>query len=138
MPSMTALITPAESASRPELPRRPVPHEKVPDRPTPSGPRPHSRTVHTVGDPTTLEALRRVVDDQIGPRSPGAIYQNSDGAFEVLSVIRDPERARGLLTRRGAQWALIVRDVLRPAGEPFVVGSVWTTSDRLVREAAAR
>lgn len=47
MPSMTALITPAEAASRPELPRRPIPHEKTPDRPTPSGGRPHPRTAYT-------------------------------------------------------------------------------------------
>jgi hypothetical protein len=82
-----------------------------------------------------LEALRRVVDDQIGPRLPGAIYQNVDGAFEVLALVRDPERARTLLRRRAAQWALIVKDVLRPDGEPFAIGSVWTTSDYLVREA---
>ncbi|MER7982633.1 hypothetical protein [Streptomyces sp. NPDC095817] len=136
MATMTALITPAESASRPELPRRPLPHERTPDRPTPSGGRPHPRTAHA--DPMILEALRQVVEQQIGPRKPGAIYQNSDGAFEVLSITRDPERARGLLNRRCAQWALIVRDVLRPNAEPFVVGTVWTTSDRLVREAATR
>ncbi|MGW4994284.1 hypothetical protein ACWEQ3_42820 [Streptomyces mirabilis] len=41
MPSMTALITPAEAASRPPLQRRPIPHERTPDRPTPSGGRPH-------------------------------------------------------------------------------------------------
>ncbi|MGW6262557.1 hypothetical protein [Streptomyces sp. NPDC055085] len=35
MPSMTALITPAEAASRP-------------DRPAPSGGRPHPRTAHTI------------------------------------------------------------------------------------------
>ncbi|MFD8762333.1 hypothetical protein ACFV03_25630 [Streptomyces mirabilis] len=138
MPSMTALITPAENASRPPLPRRPIPHERTPDRPTPSGGQPHPRTAHTTGDPMILEALRRVVDDQIGPRRAGAIYQNTDGAFEVIAVIRDPERARGLLKRRCAQWALIVRDVLRPDGEPFVIGSVWTTSDHLVREAVTR
>lgn len=131
MPSMTALITPAEAASRPELPRRPIPHERTPDRPTPSGGRPHPRTAHA--DPMILEALRQVVEQQIGPREPGAIYQNSDGAFEVLSVTRSPERARGLLNRRCAQWAVIIRDVLRADGEPFAVGSVWTTSDRLVR-----
>lgn len=87
-------------------------------------------------DPVILEALRRVVDDQIGPRRPGALYQNIDGAFEVLSVVRDPKLARGLLNRRSAQWAVIVKDVLRADGEPFAVGSVWTTSDRLVRAAA--
>jgi hypothetical protein len=88
------------------------------------------------GDPAALEALRRIVDEQIGPRARGTIYQNSDGAFEVLSVIRDPQRARELLKRRCAQWVVIVRDVLRPDGEPFPVGSVWTDSDHLVvREA---
>ncbi|MET8102769.1 hypothetical protein ABZV29_41130 [Streptomyces sp. NPDC005236] len=134
MPSMTALLAPAENVSRPPLPKRPVPHERTPDGPTPANPRPHPRTS---ADPTTLEALRRVVDGQIGPRRPGAIYQNTDGAFEVLSVVRDPEQARGLLNRRCAQWALIVRDVLRANAEPFAVGSVWTTSDHLVREAVA-
>ncbi len=86
-------------------------------------------------DPMILEAPRRGIDDQIGPRAMGAIYQNVSGAFEVLAVIRDPERARELLKRRCAQWALIVRDVLRPDGEPFAIGDVWTTSDHLVRAA---
>lgn len=97
---------------------------------------PLPRPAAASGDQTTLEALRRIVDEQIGPRDMGAIYQNQDGAFEVLAVVRDPERARQLLNRRGVQWALIVKDVLRPGGEPFAIGSVWTTSDYLVREAA--
>ncbi|MGM0364171.1 hypothetical protein ACNFRX_29755 [Streptomyces griseoaurantiacus] len=91
----------------------------------------------TAPDPMTVEALRRIVDEQIGPRFPGAIYSNQDGAFEVIALIRDPKRARELLKRRCAQWALIVKDVLRPGAEPFVVGSTWTTSDHLVREAKA-
>ncbi|MCX5355606.1 hypothetical protein [Streptomyces mirabilis] len=86
-------------------------------------------------DPMILEALRRVIDDQIGPRRPGVLYQNIDGAFEVLSVVRDPEGARALLNRRCAQWAVIVRDVLRADGEPFAIGSVWTTQDLLIRAA---
>ncbi|MET9427909.1 MULTISPECIES: hypothetical protein [unclassified Streptomyces] len=88
-------------------------------------------------DPMTLEALRRVVEAQIGPRQPGAIYQNADGAFEVVALIRDPQRARELLRRRCAQWAVIVKDVLRPGAEPFAIGSAWTSSDYLVREAKA-
>ncbi|MFJ3497830.1 hypothetical protein ACIPPJ_30155 [Streptomyces sp. NPDC086091] len=72
-------------------------------------------------------------DDGIGPRLAGAIYQNVSGAFEVLAVIRDSERASALLRRR-ARWAVIVKDVLRPGAEPFPVGSVWTSSDHLVRE----
>lgn len=51
-------------------------------------------------DPVTLEGLYRVVDAQIGPRAKGVTYRNVSGAFEVLAVIRDPERARQLLRRR--------------------------------------
>ncbi|WP_252396486.1 hypothetical protein [Streptantibioticus parmotrematis] len=88
-----------------------------------------------VPDAVTSEALRRVIEEQIGPREPGAIYQNTDGAFEVLAVVRDPQRARELLGRRCAQWAVIIRDVFQANGQPFAVGSVWTSSDRLVRPA---
>ncbi len=79
------------------------------------------------------EALRRVVDSQIGPRGVGAVYQNVDGAFEVVELIRDPQRARQLLRRRSAQWALIVRDQLRRDAQPFVIGSAWTSADRLLQ-----
>ncbi|MFF7566618.1 hypothetical protein ACFZB4_42515 [Streptomyces pseudovenezuelae] len=120
---------------RPQLPSRPAPHERDGRQGTPSGGRPHPQAHAAPPDPSTLEALRRVVDAQIGPRGVGAIYQNSDGAFEVIAVIRDPAMARGLLKRRCAQWALIVKDVTRAGGEPFAIGSVWTTSDYLVREA---
>ncbi|MFI1726424.1 hypothetical protein [Streptomyces sp. NPDC020489] len=92
----------------------------------------------TTDDATMTEALRRVVDAQIGPRHAGAIYRNTDGLFEVLAVVRDPKQARALLNRRCAQFALIVKDITRHDGEPFVIGSVWTTSDFLVREAGAR
>ncbi|MEV5082127.1 hypothetical protein ACFCYB_30265 [Streptomyces sp. NPDC056309] len=73
-------------------------------------------------------------DEEIGPRQPGAIYQNVDGRFEVLALITDPAEAAQLL-RRAARWAVIVRDTLRPDGQPFAVGSVWTTSDYLIRPA---
>ncbi|MFG2440851.1 hypothetical protein [Streptomyces sp. NPDC048508] len=86
-------------------------------------------------DHAFAEELRRVVDQQIGPRRPGAIYQDTDGAFEVLSLVTDPATAREMLRRRSARFALVVRDVLRPNAEPFVIGSVWTDSDRLVRPA---
>ncbi|MDQ0808759.1 hypothetical protein QFZ63_000473 [Streptomyces sp. B3I7] len=75
------------------------------------------------------------ITDQIGPRRPGAIYQNVDGRFEVLALITDPTAAAQLLRRDGARWAVIVRDTLRPDGQPFAVGSVWTTSDYLIRPA---
>jgi hypothetical protein len=82
------------------------------------------------------EALRRVVESQIGPRQVGAVYQNVDGAFEVLDVVLDPRRARELLGRRSALWAVVVKDLLRKGAEPFVVGSVWTSADELVVAAA--
>ncbi|MEV7084173.1 hypothetical protein AB0N88_37430 [Streptomyces sp. NPDC093516] len=74
-------------------------------------------------------------DQEIGPRGPGAIYQNVDGRFEVLALITNPAEAAQLLRRSSARWALIVRDTLRPDGQPFAVGSVWTDSDYLIRPA---
>ncbi|EYT77980.1 hypothetical protein CF54_39855 [Streptomyces sp. Tu 6176] len=75
--------------------------------------------------------------EEIGPRRPGAIYQNSDGRFEVLALVTDRARAAQLLRRDSARWAVIIRDTLRPDGQPFAVGSVWTTSDYLLRPAAS-
>ncbi|MFF7189655.1 hypothetical protein ACFZAR_31490 [Streptomyces sp. NPDC008222] len=123
------------TTQRPPLPIRPTPHERDGRQPTPAGGRPHpQRSAIADTDPMMSEALRRVIDAQIGPRRPGALYRNVDGAFEVLVLVRDPERARALLRRRCAQWALIVKDVLRPGAEPVAIGSAWTTSDYLVRE----
>ncbi|MEU5632142.1 hypothetical protein ACH47C_23530 [Streptomyces rishiriensis] len=82
--------------------------------------------------PTVITLPR--LEDEIGPRRPGAIYQNSDGRFEVLALITDPREAAQLLRRDSARWAVIIRDTLRPDGQPYAVGSVWTTSDYLLRE----
>ncbi|MFJ2565791.1 hypothetical protein ACIO02_23015 [Streptomyces sp. NPDC087568] len=78
-------------------------------------------------------ATRPRTDEEIGPRQPGAIYQNVDGRFEVLALVTNPHEAAKLLRRDSARWAVIVRDTLRPEGIPFAVGSVWTTSDYLIR-----
>jgi hypothetical protein len=83
-------------------------------------------------DPDTAEALRRVVAQQVGPRRPGTVYRNIDGAFRVLDVITDATEARRILGRRAAQFAITVIDVLRPDAEPFSIGSVWTGSDRVL------
>ncbi|MEU8718289.1 hypothetical protein [Streptomyces sp. NPDC048663] len=104
--------------SRPPLPRRPVPHEKNPDRPAPAGARPHPQRDARV-------------DSEIGPRTVDAIYQTSISTYEVLAVIRDPERASALL-KRSALFAVIVRDIMRVDAEPYAVGDTWTTSDHLV------
>ncbi|CAL9675364.1 hypothetical protein [Streptomyces griseomycini] len=134
---MPSIIAPAVAAAEKKpLPMRPTPHERDGRQPCPDPGRPHAQTHHTPTaepDSMILEALRRVIDEQIGPRSVGAIYSNTDGAFEVLTVVRDPAQARALLRRRCAQWALIVQDVLRPGAKPFAIGSVWTTSDVLLR-----
>ncbi|WP_331724005.1 hypothetical protein [Streptomyces sp. NBC_00005] len=74
------------------------------------------------------------IAEEIGPRRPGAIYQNVDGRFEVLVLVTDPREAAQLLRRTGARWAVIVRDTLRPDGQPHAVGSAWTTSDYLLRQ----
>ncbi|MEV5730757.1 MULTISPECIES: hypothetical protein [Streptomyces] len=75
------------------------------------------------------------VQDEIGPRLPGAIYANTDGCFEVLALITNPTDAAQMLRRTAARWAVIVRDTLRSDGQPFAVGSVWTVSDYLIRPA---
>jgi len=67
----------------------------------------------------------------IGPRSEGAIYENVDGAFRVLELVTG--KARELLHRQAARFAVVVQDVRREDGQPFAVGSVWTTSDRLIK-----
>ncbi|MBQ0855717.1 hypothetical protein J8N05_47035 (plasmid) [Streptomyces sp. BH-SS-21] len=85
---------------------------------------------------TTVPALAtNTVAHEVGPRRPGAIYQNTTGAYEVLALITDPKTAAQLLRRDSARWAVIVRDVLRADGEPFATGAVWTTEDHLVCEA---
>ncbi|MFF7242023.1 hypothetical protein [Streptomyces collinus] len=82
-----------------------------------------------------LRPARPAVQDEIGPRRPGAIYQNVDGRFEVLALVTTPADAAQLLLRAAARWAVIVRDTLRPDGQPFAVGTVWTDSDYLIRPA---
>ncbi|MFI7396421.1 hypothetical protein [Streptomyces tendae] len=82
--------------------------------------------------PITPIALPNTADE-IGPRLPGAIYANQDGRFEVLALITVPAEAARLLRRTSARWAVIVRDTLRADGQPFVVGSVWTNEDYLIR-----
>ncbi|MEW2402158.1 hypothetical protein [Streptomyces sp. NPDC046862] len=92
-----------------------------------------------ITDTTTGQAdenLRRVVAEQIGPRKPGVVYDNTDGAFRVLDVITNPSEARRILKRRSAQFAVIVIDTLRPGAEPFPVGTVWTGSDRVLKAVA--
>ncbi|MFF3166775.1 hypothetical protein [Streptomyces sp. NPDC003273] len=84
-----------------------------------------------------LLQIRPSVQDEIGPRRPGAIYQNTDGRFEVLALVTNPADAAQLLRRTAARWAVIVRDTLRPDGQPFAIGSVWTDSDYLIRPAPA-
>ncbi|MFF8939216.1 hypothetical protein ACF08O_31765 [Streptomyces paradoxus] len=124
---MASMTPPALAESRPPLPIRPTPHERDGRQGGSDAGRPHPQQV--TSGPARVER-------EIGPREPGAIYKNVDGAFEVLEVTRDPERARTLLGRGSAQWALIVKDVLRQGAEPFVVGSIWTTSDHVIRPAS--
>ncbi|MEU0060402.1 hypothetical protein [Streptomyces sp. NPDC006334] len=96
---------------------------------------PHEHDGRKDTPPSSGRPHSHYLAEQIGPRRPGAIYQNVDGRFEVLVLITDPAEAARLLRRNSARWAVIVRDTLRPDGIPFAVGSVWTTSDYLIRPA---
>ncbi|WP_415939976.1 hypothetical protein [Streptomyces sp. 039-1] len=105
--------------------------------PTITLPAPADRTAEAESTPPVLvrgSLLDPRTVEGIGPRFPGAVYQNSDGRFEVLTLITDPDKVMAHLHRRQG-FALIVRDTLRPDGQPFVVGSVWTESDWLIRRA---
>ncbi|WP_251075877.1 hypothetical protein [Streptomyces sp. ISL-12] len=91
-------------------------------------------------EPEDARVLPRIVsvptvadETEIGPRYPGAIYQNVTGRYEVLALITDPAEAARLLRRDSARWAVIVRDTLRPDGQPHAVGMVWTNEDYLLR-----
>ncbi|MFH8797565.1 hypothetical protein [Streptomyces sp. NPDC017941] len=127
---MPSMAVPVLEGPRPPLPLRPPPHERDGRQPSPdSGGRPHPQHL--------LPHVDTTVARELGPRRPGAIYQNVDGQFEVLAVVTVPREAAALLRRDAARWAVIVRDTLRPDGQPFAVGSVWTTSDYLIRPAPA-
>lgn len=93
------------------------------------------RTRSTSTDQPQLdEALRHVVADQIGPRTEGTVYDNSNGIFQVLQVIRDLSEARRILKRRAAQFAIEVVDL--HTGSRHYTGSVWTGSDRVLKAVA--
>lgn len=81
------------------------------------------------------EALRRTVAAQIGPRRPGVIYRNVDGLFLVVDVFTEPDRARRLLNRRSAQFAVVVINLIDD--RMHIVGSTWTTSDHVVHAPGA-
>lgn len=122
------------AGDRPPLPTRPQPHERDGRQPQPSDGRPHPQsTADSVSVPFLDEALARSVERQIGPRRVGAIYENVDGLYEVLAVITRPAKARQMLNRRNARFAIVVRDIRRPNGQPFIIGSAWTSSDWLRR-----
>ena len=76
------------------------------------------------------EALRRVTASQIGPRQPGVIYRNVDGLFLVVDVFTEPDKARRMLNRRSARFAVVVINLLDDRMQ--IVGSTWTTSDHVV------
>ncbi|AKZ60723.1 hypothetical protein SAM23877_p014 (plasmid) [Streptomyces ambofaciens ATCC 23877] len=77
------------------------------------------------------EALRRVTAAQIGPRTPGTVYDNASGTFEVRAVITDLTEARRILKRNAARFAVLVRDI--HAGTEHYTGATWTGSDRVLK-----
>ncbi|GGS96310.1 hypothetical protein [Streptomyces violaceus] len=81
------------------------------------------------------EALRRTVAAQIGPRRPGIIYRNVDGLFLVVDVQTEPDKARRMLNRRSAQFAVVVINLIDD--RMLIVGSTWTSSDHIVHAPGA-
>ncbi|WP_158933556.1 hypothetical protein [Streptomyces sp. NRRL S-1868] len=110
----------------------------APDEPEPQHDRstssPNARPHATSVDESTLsEALRRVVERQIGPRQPGVVYQAPQGGtFRVLGVTRNPDYASALVERRHCQWAVIVQDVNRPNAASVPTNDPWTPQHKLL------
>ncbi|MFF9287540.1 hypothetical protein [Streptomyces griseosporeus] len=77
------------------------------------------------------EALRRVIQDQIGPRRPGVVYYDGGRLVEVLRVIADLSEARRILKRRAAQFAIELIDL--HTGDRRYTGAIWTGSDRVLK-----
>lgn len=71
---------------------------------------------------------------EIGPRTPGTVYDNASGAFRVLAVVTDHAEARRVLRRNAARFAVLVRDC--HAGTEYYTGAVWTGSDRVLKAVA--
>lgn len=80
------------------------------------------------------EALRRVVETEIGPRRPGVVYSDGISSLQVLDVVRDASEARRILRRRAAQFAVIVRDL--HTGIERATCATWTGSDRVLKAVA--
>jgi hypothetical protein len=80
------------------------------------------------------EALRRVVADQIGPRTAGVVYYDGFRLIEVRQVITDRAEARRILRRKAAQFAIQVVDL--HAGTEYYTCAAWTGTDRLVKAVA--
>lgn len=72
--------------------------------------------------------------DQIGPRTPGAVYYDGPRLVEVRAVVTDPSEARRILRRHSARFAVLVRDL--HAGTEHYTGAIWTGSDRVLKAVA--
>jgi hypothetical protein len=83
----------------------------------------------------SLDTSTTTITAQIGPRTPGTVYDNASGAFRVLAVVTDPSEARRILRRNAARFAVLVRDL--HAGTDHYTGAVWTGSDRVLKAVAA-
>ncbi|MFK0288338.1 hypothetical protein ACIQVL_48880 [Streptomyces sp. NPDC090499] len=88
-----------------------------------------TRTSHPVDNVTQVPTA-----DQLGPRTPGTVYDNASGMFRVLEVVTDPSEARRILRRNAARFAVLVRDL--HAGTEHYTGAVWTGSDRVLKAVA--
>ena len=71
---------------------------------------------------------------QIGPRTPGMVYDNAAGMYRVLAVVTEPSEARRILKRHAARFAVLVQDMHTSA--THYTGAVWTGSDRVLKAVA--
>lgn len=71
------------------------------------------------------------IHTQLVPRTPGTVYDNASGTFEVRAVVTDLAEARRILRRQSARFAVLIRDL--HAGTEHYTGAVWTGSDRVLK-----
>ena len=72
---------------------------------------------------------------EIGPRTPGTVFDNASGVFRVIEVVTDASEARRILRRNAAKFAVLVRDL--HTGTEHYTGAIWTGSDRVLKAVAA-
>ncbi len=85
-------------------------------------------------DRTQTTSTTHTLPTGLGPRTPGTVFDNASGLFQVLAVVTDASEARRILRRHSARFAVLVEDL--HAGTRHYTGAVWTGSDRVLKAVA--